>query len=95
MKAAELGLDMDGPAVTSVIDDLKRLEHEGYHFEAAADASLELLMRRAAGWSRSSSSRACADHRRTCPTAASPPRPRSRCGWATIAGCPRPRATGR
>jgi 2-isopropylmalate synthase len=32
-----------------VIDDLKRLEHEGYHFEAA-DASLELLMRRAAGW---------------------------------------------
>jgi 2-isopropylmalate synthase len=49
MKAAELGLAIDGPAVTSVIDDLKRLEHEGYHFEAA-DASLELLMRRAAGW---------------------------------------------
>ena len=40
---------MDGPAVNQVIDDLKRLEHEGYHFEAA-DASLELLMRRAAGW---------------------------------------------
>jgi 2-isopropylmalate synthase len=51
MKAAELGLEMDGPAVNSVIDDLKRLEHEGYHFEAA-DASLELLMRRAAGWSQ-------------------------------------------
>ena len=49
MKAAELGLDMDGPAVNTVIDDLKRLEHEGYHFEAA-DASLELLMRRASGW---------------------------------------------
>ena len=49
MKAAELGLPMDGPAVNTVIDDLKRLEHEGYHFEAA-DASLELLMRRAAGW---------------------------------------------
>ena len=32
-----------------MIDDLKRLEHEGYHFEAA-DASLELLMRRAPGW---------------------------------------------
>ena len=32
-----------------MIDELKRLEHEGYHFEAA-DASLELLMRRAAGW---------------------------------------------
>ena len=34
---------------TSVIDELKRLEHEGYHFEAA-DGSLELLMRRATGW---------------------------------------------
>ena len=31
-----------------MVDDLKRLEHEGYHFEAA-DASLELLMRRVAG----------------------------------------------
>jgi len=49
MKAEELGLPMDGPAVNQVIDDLKRLEHEGFHFEAA-DASLELLMRRAAGW---------------------------------------------
>jgi 2-isopropylmalate synthase len=52
MKAEELGLTMDGPAVNQVIDDLKRLEHEGYHFEAA-DASLELLMRRATGWSQS------------------------------------------
>ncbi len=49
MKADELGLEMDGPAVNQVIDDLKRLEHEGFHFEAA-DASLELLMRRATGW---------------------------------------------
>jgi 2-isopropylmalate synthase len=49
MKAEELKLDMDGAAVNQVIDDLKRLEHEGYHFEAA-DASLELLMRRASGW---------------------------------------------
>ena len=49
MKAKELGLAMDGPAVNQVIDDLKRLEHEGFHFEAA-DASLELLMRRATGW---------------------------------------------
>ena len=32
-----------------MVDTLKRLEHEGYHFEAA-DASLELLMRSAAGW---------------------------------------------
>jgi 2-isopropylmalate synthase len=51
VKAEELGLSMDGPAVNQVIDDLKRLEHEGYHFEAA-DASLEMLMRRAAGWSQ-------------------------------------------
>jgi len=52
MKADELGLAMDGPAVNQVIDDLKRLEHEGFHFEAA-DASLELLMRRATGWEQS------------------------------------------
>ncbi|MEQ1872948.1 MAG: citramalate synthase [Ilumatobacteraceae bacterium] len=52
IKAEELGLPMDGPAVNQVIDDLKRLEHEGYHFEAA-DASLELLMRRSAGWEQS------------------------------------------
>jgi 2-isopropylmalate synthase len=49
MKADDLGLTLDGAVVNQVIDDLKRLEHEGYHFEAA-DASLELLMRRAAGW---------------------------------------------
>ena len=48
MKAAELGIELDGATVNQIIDDLKRLEHEGYHFEAA-DASLELLMRRAAG----------------------------------------------
>jgi len=53
MKAKELQLDMGGQAVNQVIDDLKRLEHEGYHFEAA-DASLELLMRRAAGWTQDS-----------------------------------------
>ncbi|MCB0965830.1 MAG: citramalate synthase [Ilumatobacter sp.] len=49
MKADDLGIEMDGAAINGVIDDLKRLEHEGYHFEAA-DASLELLMRRATGW---------------------------------------------
>ena len=49
IKAEELGLAMDGAVVNRVIDELKRLEHEGYHFEAA-DASLELLMRRATGW---------------------------------------------
>ena len=49
MKADDIGLEMDGVVVNTVIDELKRLEHEGYHFEAA-DASLELLMRRATGW---------------------------------------------
>ncbi len=49
LKAEQIGLEIDGAAVSQVIDDLKRLEHEGYHFEAA-DASLELLMRRAGGW---------------------------------------------
>ncbi len=48
IKADELGIELDGAAVNAVIDELKRLEHEGYHFEAA-DASLELLLRRAAG----------------------------------------------
>ena len=51
LKAEELGLEMDGAAVGQVIDELKRLEHEGYHFEAA-DASLQLLMMRAAGWTQ-------------------------------------------
>ncbi len=49
LKAQELGLDLDGKVLGDVVDQLKRLEHEGYHFEAA-DASLELLMRRASGW---------------------------------------------
>jgi len=49
LKAQELGLELDGPQVNDVVDTLKRMEHEGYHFEVA-DASLELLMRRATGW---------------------------------------------
>ncbi len=49
MKAESLGIELDGKTVGDVIDTLKKLEHEGYHFEAA-DASLELLMRGAAGW---------------------------------------------
>jgi len=49
LKAKELALDLDGPQVNEVVDTLKRMEHEGYHFEVA-DASLELLMRRATGW---------------------------------------------
>ena len=49
MKAKELGLELDGPQLADVVETLKRLEHEGYHFEVA-DGSLELLMRRATGW---------------------------------------------
>jgi 2-isopropylmalate synthase len=49
MKAKELGLDLDGPQLSEVVEQLKLLEHEGYHFEVA-DGSLELLMRRVAGW---------------------------------------------
>ena len=49
LKARELGLELDGPTINQVVDTLKHLEHEGYHFEVA-DASLELLMRRASGW---------------------------------------------
>lgn len=49
LKAAQLGVELDGEAVGRVIDELKRLEHEGFHFETA-DASLELMLREATGW---------------------------------------------
>jgi 2-isopropylmalate synthase len=65
-KAEELGLDLDGAALGSVLDQLKDLEHRGYHFEAA-DGSLELLMRGAGGWAqgffRLESFRVMTDHR--------------------------------
>jgi 2-isopropylmalate synthase len=48
MKASQLGLSLDSPALQRVLDTLKHLEHNGYHFEAA-DGSLELLMRAASG----------------------------------------------
>src|SRR6478752_6231580 len=49
LKARELGLTLDGPQLNDLVDTLKRMEHDGYHFEVA-DASLELLMRRAGEW---------------------------------------------
>ncbi|MEZ5377600.1 MAG: citramalate synthase [Acidimicrobiales bacterium] len=49
LKAKQLGLELDGNQLKLVLDELKALEHAGYHFEAA-DASLQLLMRRATGW---------------------------------------------
>ncbi len=48
LKAEELGIALDNKAMVDVVEELKRLEHAGYHFEVA-DASLELLLRRAAG----------------------------------------------
>src|SRR4051794_25122408 len=66
MKAKELGLDLDGKALNTVVGQLKELEHRGYHFEAA-DGSLELLMRTAGGWEqpffRLESFRVIVDHR--------------------------------
>jgi 2-isopropylmalate synthase len=49
-KAREMGIDLsrDRPEVREILAELKRLEHEGYQFEAA-EASFELLMRRIMG----------------------------------------------
>jgi 2-isopropylmalate synthase len=49
MKAQEFGVDLDERAAGDLTERLKQLEAEGFQFEAA-DASLELLMREAAGW---------------------------------------------
>ena len=49
MKAAELGVELDGAAAAALTDELKRREALGFVYEAA-DASLELLMREAGGW---------------------------------------------
>ncbi len=50
VKARELGVDLqEEKTVGGVIRKVKELEHLGYHFEAA-DASFELLLRRASGW---------------------------------------------
>jgi 2-isopropylmalate synthase len=49
MKAAEFGVQLDDRAAAQLSERLKQLESVGFVFEAA-DASLELLMREAAGW---------------------------------------------
>ena len=49
LKAKELGIELEPHQLQSVLEELKALENTGYHFEVA-DASLELLMRGAAGW---------------------------------------------
>lgn len=52
-KAAEMGifLDKEGPETRIILDRIKQLEHEGYEFEGA-DASLELIIRKATNSSR-------------------------------------------
>ena len=47
MKAKELGFAIDNntPEIKDILKDVKKLEHEGYEFEAA-EASLSLLIRR-------------------------------------------------
>jgi 2-isopropylmalate synthase len=47
-KAASAGIEMDDATARRVIEQVKRLEHDGFQFEAA-DGSLELLLRREAG----------------------------------------------
>jgi 2-isopropylmalate synthase len=51
MKAAEFDLALPDEGVARLLDELKEREARGYTFEVA-DASLELLMRRAGGWSQ-------------------------------------------
>ena len=66
LKAESLGIEVDGKVLGDITETLKKLEYEGYHFEAA-DASLELLMRAATGWEqewfRLESFRVNLDHR--------------------------------
>jgi 2-isopropylmalate synthase len=42
------GLKKDSPEVALILEKLKEMEHDGYHFEAA-DASFELLVKRVTG----------------------------------------------
>lgn len=49
-KATELGLDLDDQLAGDVVERVKELEHQGYHFEAA-DGTFELLVREMTGWS--------------------------------------------
>lgn len=48
-RAATLGLALDEATIRNALERLKKLEYEGYSFEAA-DGSLELLLREAMGW---------------------------------------------
>jgi 2-isopropylmalate synthase len=47
-RAEARGLDVDGNAATRIVDRVKALEHQGFHFEAA-DGSFDLLIRKETG----------------------------------------------
>jgi 2-isopropylmalate synthase len=47
-RAREAGVALDDEAATRVVERVKELEHQGYHFEAA-DGSFELLLRKETG----------------------------------------------
>jgi len=51
-KATELGLELGDDEARGIINQIKDLEHHGYHFEAA-DGTFELLVRQASGWRQS------------------------------------------
>jgi len=48
-KAKDSGLDLSSEEAQTVVDRVKELEHEGFHFEAA-DGSFDLLVRDVQGW---------------------------------------------
>ncbi|MFZ0013142.1 MAG: citramalate synthase [Acidimicrobiia bacterium] len=48
-KTEELGLHVDDVSAGEIVERVKELEHQGYHFEAA-DGSFELLVRKMTGW---------------------------------------------
>jgi 2-isopropylmalate synthase len=47
-RARDAGIELDDAAATHMVDRVKQLEHQGYHFEAA-DGSFELLLRKETG----------------------------------------------
>jgi 2-isopropylmalate synthase len=47
-RARDAGIELDDEGATSVLERVKELEHQGYHFEAA-DGSFELLLRKESG----------------------------------------------
>ena len=51
MKASELGLEVADEHIPTAVNELKEREAAGYAFDVA-EASLELLLRRASGWAQ-------------------------------------------